>query len=153
MPETLHTLGPVGRIAESPLFAGLDSHAVARILELASRAYFKAGETVIEHSTREPILYVVEAGLLFLAPAPHVEVPLRSRLSEPGEVLNQRSYLCGDLSLQRAVAALPSIVVAIDRREIQKLEAREPALVKRLAVNAVRTLMPDARPTARAAAM
>lgn len=153
MPETLHTIGPVDRIASNPLFAGLDSHAVARILELSFRAYFKAGETVIEHSSRDPILYIVEAGLLFLAPAPHAEVSVRSRLTEPGDVLNQRSYLCGDLSQQRAVAALPSIVIALDRREVQKLEVREPALVKRLAVNAVRTLMPDARPTARAAAM
>lgn len=153
MPETLATLGPVDRIASNPLFAGLDRQAVARILELSSRWYFKAGETVIEHATRDPILYIVEAGLLFLAPAPHAEVPVRSRLTEPGDVLNQRSYLCGDLSLQRAVAAVPSIVVAIDRRDIARLEAREPAVAKRLAVNAVRTLMPDARPSARAAAM
>lgn len=153
MPETLHTLGPVDRIASNPLFAGLDGKAVGRILEHAYRLYYRAGETVIEHSTRDPILYIVEAGLLFLARGPHSEEELRSRLTEPGDVLNQRSYLCGDVSQQRAVAALPSIVISIDRRDIQKLEATAPALVKRLAVNAVRTLMPESRPTARAAAI
>lgn len=153
MPEMLHTLGPVARIASNPLFAGLEPKAVGRILECAARSYYKAGETVLEHSTREPVLYIVEAGLLFLAPAPHAEIELRSRLTEPGDVLNQRSFLCGDLSLQRAVAALPSIVISIDRRDLHQLEAREPAVIKRLTVNAVRTLMPEARPTAQAAAM
>jgi len=150
MAETLHAIGPVERIANNPLFAGLEPQAVARVLEMATRTYHRAGETVIEHSTTQPVLYIVEAGLLFLVPR---DGDGRSRLSEPGEVLNQRGYLCGDASPQRAVAVLPSIVIALDRRDVAELEGREPALVKRIAVNAVRSLMPDARPTARAAAI
>ena len=152
MAETLHAIGPVGRIAHNPLFTGLDDQAVARVLEVASRTYHKQGETVFEHTSTDPVLYIVEAGLLFLVPSPRLE-GLRSRLTEPGEVLNQRSYLCGDASTHRGVAALPSIVIAIDRRDLAKMERKEPAVVKRIAVNAVRTLMPEARPTARAAAI
>lgn len=146
MPETLHTLGPVERLAASPLFAGIELEGVARVLEHARRIYYKAGEIILHTGDTRSIMYLVEAGLVFLAPGSDVRDPQRPRLLEPGQVLNQRAYVTGDPSPQRAVAAMPAIVVVLDRKSMAHVE---PTKVSRaLMMNAVRMISPA---TARAA--
>lgn len=142
MPETLHSIGPVDRLSAIPLFAGIEREGVARVLETARRLYFKAGEVVLHAGDARAILYVVEAGLVFLAPGSDVREPHRPRLVETGHVLNQRAYIAGDPAPQRAVAAMPAVVVVLDRKRIAHVE---PTRVGRtLMLNAVRMIAPSA---------
>lgn len=146
MPETLHAIGPVDRLSASPLFAGIEPGGVARILEHARRIYYQAAEIILHSGDTRSIMYLVEAGLVFLAPGSDVRDPHHPRLLEPGQVLNQRAYVTGDPAPQRAVAAMPAIVVVLDRKAMAHVE---PVKVSRaLMMNAVRMICPA---TARAA--
>jgi CRP-like cAMP-binding protein len=146
MPELLHTIGPVDRIARTSLFAGIPREGVGRILERARRCYYKAGETILSAGDIDPVLYFVEAGLVFLSPSHNMKDPAGARLVESGDAVNQRAYLCGDPAQQRAVAAMPSIVIAFNRRAVAHVEP--VAVSRKLMVNAMKML---GEPLARAA--
>lgn len=142
MPETLHSIGPVDRLAASPLFAGIETEGVARVLETARRLYFKAGEVILHAGDTRTMMYIVEAGLVFLAPGSDVRDPHRPKLVETGHVLNQRAYITSDPAPQRAVAAMASVVVVLDRKKIAHVE---PGRVGRaVMLNAVRMISPAA---------
>jgi hypothetical protein len=153
MPELLQALGPVARIAASPVFRGVDPEAVCALLAESMRSVYGAGEVVREAHAGARVLHVVEAGLVFVLPAAPggrggatVAAPEpRSRVTmhcvEAGGVFGEHCFLVGEPFRAKAVAALPSIVLAVDHEIVTRLSRRWAGLA-RLSVNLLRILVP-----------
>ena len=146
MPENLYTLGPVDRLARAPLFAGLDRSAVSVVLEASTRQYWRAGETVLEADGFRPVMYVVEAGMLMMTSADLSFDREPPRTVDAGQVLGEQSYLCGELSSHRVTCLLPSVLVAIDRRQMDRLANSHADIVQRFTANATKLLLMRAHP-------
>jgi CRP-like cAMP-binding protein len=100
-----------------------------RKLEAAGSALsFGAGQVLIESGKPGTGLYVVLDGHLA------VEAPEGTRELGPGSVVGERALLSGDGMRSARVRALTAgVVVAVDRAEIDRLCADDPAFAERLA--------------------
>ena len=89
---------------------------------------FAAGQVLIERGKPGTGLYVVVDGQLM------VEAPEGSRELGPGAVVGERALLSADgLRTARVRALTDGVVVAVERVEVDRLCADDPAFAERLA--------------------
>lgn len=112
---------------------GCDTRAVneddLRKLEAAgSELTFGAGQMLIEIGKPGTGLYVVVDGRIV------VEAPEGTRELGPGSVIGERALLAEDgLRTARVRALTHGVVVAVERAEVDRLCAEDPAFAERLA--------------------
>jgi CRP-like cAMP-binding protein len=93
-----------------------------------SRVEFAAGKVLIERAKPGAGLYVVVEGQLV------VEAPEGTRELGPGSVIGERALLSDDGTRTARVRALTDgVVVAVERAEVDRLCAEDPAFAERLA--------------------
>jgi CRP-like cAMP-binding protein len=106
----------------------VDEDDLTRLQEAGSALSFGAGQVLIESGKPGTGLYVVVDGHLV------VEAPEGTRELGPGAVVGERALLSGDGVRSARVRALTAgVVVAVDRTEIDRLCADDPAFAERLA--------------------
>jgi CRP-like cAMP-binding protein len=99
-----------------------------RLEALGSRVDYSAGKVVIEHGQPGTGLFVVVDGSLV------VEAPERTRELGAGAVIGERALLSPDGTRTARVRALTDCtLVAVDRTEVDRLCAEDPAFADRLA--------------------
>jgi CRP-like cAMP-binding protein len=93
-----------------------------------SRVEFAAGKVLIERAKPGAGLYVVVEGQLV------VEAPEGTRELGPGSVIGERALLSDDgTRTARVRAVTDGVVVAVERAEVDRLCAEDPAFAERLA--------------------
>jgi CRP-like cAMP-binding protein len=99
-----------------------------KLKELGSRLAFGSGQVLTERGTPGTGLYVVVEGRVV------VETPDAGLLElGPGSVIGERALFSEDGLRQARVRALtPGVVVAVDREEVERLCAGDPAFADRL---------------------
>jgi CRP-like cAMP-binding protein len=108
----------------------MDETDLGRLKESGSVVAFSAGQVLIERGKPGTGLYVVVEGQLV------VEAPEGSRELGPGAVVGERALLSPDgLRTARVRALTDGVVVAVERAEIDRLCADDPAFAGRLAEN------------------
>jgi CRP-like cAMP-binding protein len=106
----------------------VDEIDLGRLKECGSVLAFSAGQVLIERGKPGTGLYVVVDGQLL------VEAPEGSRELGPGAVVGERALLSADgLRTARVRAITDGVVVAVERAEIDRLCADDPAFAARLA--------------------
>jgi CRP-like cAMP-binding protein len=106
----------------------VDEDDLRRLEEVGSRLEFGAGQMLIEHGMPGTGLYVVLEGHIV------VEAPEGTRDLGPGSVVGERALLSADGTRSARVRALThGAVIAVERAEIDKLCADDPAFAERLA--------------------
>ncbi len=106
----------------------MDEDDLLKLQEAGSALSFGAGQVLIESGKPGTGLYVVVDGHLV------VEAPEGTRELGPGAVVGERALLSGDGMRSARVRALTAgVVVAVDRAEIDRLCADDPAFAERLA--------------------
>jgi CRP-like cAMP-binding protein len=95
---------------------------------VGSRIEFEAGKVLIERDKPGTGLYVVVKGHVV------VEAPEGTRELGPGSVVGERALLSADgMRTARVRALSEGVVVAVERAEIDRLCAEDPAFAARLA--------------------
>jgi CRP-like cAMP-binding protein len=106
----------------------VDEIDLGRLKECGSVLAFAAGQVLIERGKPGTGLYVVVDGQLM------VEAPEGSRELGPGAVVGERALLSADgLRTARVRALTDGVVVAVERVEVDRLCADDPAFAERLA--------------------
>ena len=106
----------------------MDEIDLGRLKECGSVVAFSAGQVLIERGKPGTGLYVVVEGELV------VEAPEGTRELGPGSVVGERALLSPDgLRSARVRALTDGVVVAVERAEIDRLCADDPAFAGRLA--------------------
>ena len=106
----------------------VDEDDLVKLEAVGSRVEFAAGKVLIERGKPGTGLYVVAKGHLL------VEAPEGSRELGPGSVVGERALLSADGSRTARVRALSDgVAVAVERAEIDRLCAEDPAFAERLA--------------------
>jgi CRP-like cAMP-binding protein len=101
-----------------------------RLEEVGSMVPFVAGKVLIERGKPGAGLYVLLAGKLV------VEAPEGTREFEPVAVIGERALLSPDGTRTARVRALTEgVALAVERAEIDRLCADDPAFADRLATN------------------
>jgi CRP-like cAMP-binding protein len=124
------------RLAEIPLFAGLDGASLERIASIATEVALPAGRVLIERGQPGAGLYVIEDGV--------VSVELRDRTVElgPGECVGELSLLVPDTTRSARVRSLtPVTLLAIGRSDFDALLRSEPPLAVALLRTVARRLL------------
>lgn len=105
----------------------MDEIDLGRLKECGSALAFSAGQVLIERGKPGTGLYVVVDGQLV------VEAPEGSRELGPGAVVGERALLSADgLRTARVRALTDGVVVAVERTEVDRLCADDPAFAERL---------------------
>ena len=106
----------------------MDEVDLIKLQEAGSALSFGAGQVLIESGKPGTGLYVVVDGRLV------VEAPEGTRELGPGAVVGERALLSGDGVRSARVRALTAgVVVAVERAEVDRLCAEDPAFAERLA--------------------
>lgn len=106
----------------------MDEIDLGRLKECGSVVAFSAGQVLVERGKPGTGLYVVVEGALV------VEAPEGTREVGPGAVVGERALLSPDgLRTARVRALTDGVVVAVERAEIDRLCADDPAFAGRLA--------------------
>ncbi|MFN8188727.1 MAG: cyclic nucleotide-binding domain-containing protein [Gaiellales bacterium] len=124
------------RLAEIPLFQGLDAAALERIAAIGTEVALPAGRVIIERGQPGAGLYVIEDGV--------VSVELRDRTVElgPGECVGELSLLVADTTRSARVRSLtPVSLLAIGRSDFDALLESEPPLAVALLRTVARRLV------------
>jgi CRP-like cAMP-binding protein len=116
-------LPPAGAI-----LGAVDEDDLQKLAAAGSKLSFGVGQVLIESGLPGPGLYVVVEGHVV------VEAPEGTRELGPGSVVGERALLSGDGMRSARVRALTAgVVVAVERAEIERLCAEDPAFAERLA--------------------
>jgi CRP-like cAMP-binding protein len=145
MPETLSTIGPIRRLAQSPAFNELDPTQVGKILESAKRYLYNRGELVLFNGEVRPLLYIVEAGMLALSPSEWERPMTAPWMVGAGEMIGHRAFLCKEPSPYAATAALPTVLVGLEAKHLAELRKSDAAVAHRLVMNVLRDLLHNRR--------
>lgn len=106
----------------------MDEDDLAVLQKLGSVLSFGAGQVLIESGKPGTGLYVVVDGRIV------VEAPEGTHELGPGRVIGERALLSDDgMRTARVRALTPGVVVAVERAEIDRLCAEDPAFAERLA--------------------
>jgi CRP-like cAMP-binding protein len=106
----------------------VDEDDLQKLAAAGSKLSFGVGQVLIESGLPGPGLYVVVEGHVV------VEAPEGTRELGPGSVVGERALLSGDGMRSARVRALTAgVVVAVERAEIERLCAEDPAFAERLA--------------------
>ena len=110
------------------ILAGVNEDDLRRLEAAGSRVEFPAGKVLIERGQPGTGLFVVVDGNVI------VEAPEGARELGPGAVVGERALLSPDGTRTARVRALTDLViVAVDRAEVDRLCAVDPAFAERLA--------------------
>jgi len=110
------------------ILAGVNEDDLRRLEAAGSRVEFAAGKVLIERGQPGTGLFVVVDGNVL------VEAPEGTRELGPGAVVGERALLSPDGTRTARVRALTDLViVAVDRAEVDRLCAGDPAFAERLA--------------------
>lgn len=114
--------------AVDEILGSVDEDDLRRIRECGSALAFSAGQVLIERGKPGTGLYLVVDGELA------VEAPEGTRELGPGAVVGERALLSADgMRTARVRALTDGVVVAVERAEIDRLCAEDPAFAGRLA--------------------
>jgi CRP-like cAMP-binding protein len=106
----------------------MDEDDLATLEAVGSRLEFAEGSVLIERGKPGTGLYVVVKGHIL------VEAPGGARELGPGSVVGERALLSADgLRTARVRALSDGVVVAVERAEVDRLCAEDPAFAERLA--------------------
>lgn len=106
----------------------MDEVDLGRLRECGSVLAFTAGQVLIERGKPGTGIYVVVDGQLV------VEAPEGMRELGPGAVVGERALLSDEgLRTARVRALTDGVVVAVERAEVDRLCADDPAFAERLA--------------------
>jgi CRP-like cAMP-binding protein len=106
----------------------MDEDDLRRLEAAGSRLEFAAGKVLIERDKPGTGLYVVVKGHVL------VEAPEGGRELGPGSVVGERALLSADgMRTARVRALSDGVVVAVERAEVDRLCADDPAFAERLA--------------------
>jgi CRP-like cAMP-binding protein len=106
----------------------MDEDDLVTLEAVGSRVEFAAGKVLIERGKPGTGLYVVAKGHLL------VEAPEGARELGPGSVIGERALLSADgLRTARVRALSDGVVVAVERAEVDRLCAEDPAFAERIA--------------------
>ena len=106
----------------------MDEDDLLTLEAVGSRLEFAAGKVLIERDKPGTGLYVVMKGHVV------VEAPEGSRELGPGSVVGERALLSADgMRTARVRALSDGVVVAVERAEVDRLCADDPAFAERLA--------------------
>jgi hypothetical protein len=132
-----HVPHPNGGVAEvtasSPLWAGailgiVNEDDLRRLKEVGSMTAFAGGRMVIEYGKPGTGLFVLLEGTLV------VEAPEATRELGPGSVFGERALLSEHgLRTARVRALTDGVLLAVDRVDVDRLCAEDPAFAERLA--------------------
>ena len=106
----------------------MDEDDLRKLEAVGSALSFGAGQVLIERGKPGTGLYVVVDGQIV------VEAPEGTRELGPGSVVGERALLSEDgLRTARVRALTHGVVLAVERAEIDRLCAEDPAFAERLA--------------------
>jgi CRP/FNR family cyclic AMP-dependent transcriptional regulator len=106
----------------------VDEDDLRKLEAVGSELSFGAGQMLIERGKPGTGLYVVREGHIV------VEAPEGTRELGPGSVVGERALLSADGTRTARVRALTyGVVIAVDRAEVDRLCAADPAFAERLA--------------------
>jgi CRP-like cAMP-binding protein len=106
----------------------VDEDDLDRLSEVGSALTFSAGQVLIERGKPGTGLYVVVEGHIA------VEAPEGTRELGPGSVVGERALLSADgMRTARVRALTDGVVLAVERAEVDRLSAEDPAFAERLA--------------------
>ncbi len=109
------------RLAEIPLFAGLQSAQLAEIADLAVEVEAGEGETITTQGDLGHALFAIESGT--------VEVNANGeRLATlgPGDVFGEVAVMAAGIRMASVVALSPVRLIALFKRDVWALERRSP---------------------------
>jgi CRP-like cAMP-binding protein len=105
----------------------VDENDMLKLREVGSALVFSAGQMLIERGKPGTGLYVVIDGQLV------VEAPEGTREVGPGAVVGERALLSEDGTRTARVRALTDgVVLAVERFDVDRLCAEDPAFAERL---------------------
>jgi CRP-like cAMP-binding protein len=121
--------GPGGLCgAQGAILGVVDEEDLRKLEAVGSELSFGAGQVLIERSKPGTGLYVVVDGHIV------VEAPEGTRELGPGSVIGERALLSEDGTRTARVRALThGVVLAVERAEVDRLCAEDPAFAERLA--------------------
>ena len=106
----------------------MDEDDLHKLASVGSKLSFGAGQMLIERGKPGTGLYIVVEGHIV------VEAPEGTRELGPGSVVGERALLSEDGTRSARVRALTfGKVIAVDRAEVDRLCAEDPAFAERLA--------------------
>ena len=106
----------------------MDEDDLRKLEAIGSELSFGAGQMLIERGKPGTGLYVVREGHIV------VEAPEGARELGPGSVVGERALLSEDGTRTARVRALThGVVIAVERAEVDRLCAEDPAFAERLA--------------------
>ena len=112
----------------SAILAVVDEDDLHKLTAVGSELPFGAGQMLIERGKPGAGLYLVVEGHIL------VEAPEGTRELGPGSVVGERALLSEDGTRTARVRALThGVVVAVERAEVDRLCAEDPAFAERLA--------------------
>jgi CRP/FNR family transcriptional regulator, cyclic AMP receptor protein len=115
-------------VPAAAILGDVDEDDLRTLEAVGSRLEFAAGKVLIDHGKPGTGLYVVVEGHLV------VEAPEGSRDLGPGSVVGERALLSADgMRTARVRALTDGIAVAVERAEVDRLCAEDPAFAARLA--------------------
>jgi len=119
----MHSFVPTGAI-----LGVVDEDDLRKLKAVGSELSFGAGQMLIERGKPGAGLYVVMEGQIV------VEAPEGTRELGPGSVVGERALLSEDGARSARVRALThGVVIAVQRAEVDRLCAEDPAFADRLA--------------------
>ena len=105
----------------------MDKDDLAKLRDSSSALVFSAGQMLIERGKPGTGLYVVIEGQVV------VEAPEGTRELGPGSVVGERALLSADgLRTARVRALTDGVVLVVERAEVDRLCAEDPAFAERL---------------------
>ncbi len=104
-----------------------------RLEAVGSELAFAAGQVLIERDKPGTGLFVVVEGSLV------VEAPEGTRELGPGAVVGEQALLADGIRTARVRALTEGVVLAVERAQIERLCADDPAFAERLARSSTRS--------------
>jgi CRP-like cAMP-binding protein len=115
-------------VAAAAILGVVDEDDLRTLEAVGSRVEFGAGQILIDHGKPGTGLFVVVKGHLL------VEAPEGSRELGPGSVVGERALLSSAGTRTARVRTLSDgIAIAVERAEVERLCAEDPAFAERLA--------------------
>jgi CRP-like cAMP-binding protein len=106
----------------------MDEDDLRTLGEVGSALAFTAGQVLVERGKPGTGLYVVVDGHLV------VEAPEGSRELGPGSVVGEKALISADgMRTARVLAVTDGVVLAVERAEVDRISAEDPAFAERLA--------------------
>jgi len=119
-------------LQRSPLFRGLSSPALERIVELAVQRSFRNGELVFSQGDPGDALYAVVTGKIRISAGAPDGREIFLNIMEPGDTFGEIALLDGGTRTASATATDPSELVLIRREHFLGLLEREPRVALEL---------------------